>query len=65
MGSSEALMYFDEDGVVVGMCTSQRVLGLELTSTFATVVRELGSRIDRSFQLANQRLLHAASTASK
>ena len=63
MGSSEALMYFDEDGVVVGMCASQRVVGLELTSTFATVVRELGSRVDSSFQVANQRLHIAAAPA--
>lgn len=49
IGSSEALLYFDEDGIVVGMC-SNRVLGLELTSPFAAVIRELGFLIDKAFK---------------
>ena len=49
MGSSEVLMYFNKDGIVVGMCVPDRVLGLELTSPFVEIVRELGSCIDDSF----------------
>lgn len=41
IGSSETLLYFDTTGLVVGMASAQRVLGLELTSPFAKVVTEL------------------------
>ena len=53
MGSSEALMYFDEDGIVVGMCAPNRTLGLELTAPFASIVREMGSCIDKAFDASN------------
>merc|ERR1712224_478869 len=46
MGSSEALVYFDEDDLVVTMCASKRIMGLELTAPFAKVVKEIGSRMD-------------------
>jgi hypothetical protein len=49
MGSSEAVMYFDEDGIVVGMCSQNRTLGLELTEPFASIVKEIGSRISNAF----------------
>jgi hypothetical protein len=46
MGSSEAIMYFDTDDLVVGMCAPKQILGLELTAPFAKVVRDLGSRLE-------------------
>ena len=50
MGSSEALMYFDEDDIVVGMCAPNRTLGLELTAAFASTIQKIGVRIDESFR---------------
>jgi len=41
MGSSEALLYFDTDAIVVSMAAQQRVKGLELTTAFAKVVRSM------------------------
>jgi hypothetical protein len=41
MGSSEALLYFDSDAIVVSMAAQQRVKGLELTTAFAKVVRSM------------------------
>lgn len=49
IGSSEVVLYFDEDSIVVGMCSQQRILGLELTAPFASIVREIGTRISNSF----------------
>ena len=49
MGSSEALLYFDEDGLVVAMCAKQRKLGLELTAPLKEIVRELGSRLNTAY----------------
>ena len=49
MGSSEAIIYFDTDDIVVGMCAPNRILGLELTASFAKVVREVGVRIDAAY----------------
>jgi hypothetical protein len=49
MGNSEAVMYFDEDSIVVGMCSQNRVLGLELTAPFASIVKEIGTRISNAF----------------
>ena len=46
MGSSETVMYFDTDDLVVGMCAPEQILGLEMTAPFAKVVRDLGSRIE-------------------
>lgn len=38
--------HFDEDDLVVAMCASTRVTGLELTAPLAKVVREIGSRMN-------------------
>ena len=54
MGSSEALLYFDEDGVVVAMCAQKRVTGLELTATFKAVVGEIGTRVNKAFNPRSQ-----------
>ena len=56
MGSSEAVMYFDTDDIVVAMCAPKQILGLELTAPFAKVVRDLGSRIDEAY--LNQAIVH-------
>jgi len=48
MGSSEALLYFDED-MVVSMCAEQRILGLELTVSLKDVVQEIGSRLNDAY----------------
>ena len=49
IGSSEVVLFFDEDGIVVGMCSEQRVLGLELTAPFASIVKDIGTRISNAF----------------
>lgn len=41
MGSSEALLYFDDDAIVVSMVAKQRVKGLELTGAFAKLVKSI------------------------
>lgn len=41
MGSSEALLYFDTDSIVVTMTAQQRVKGLELTTAFAKLIRSM------------------------
>lgn len=45
MGSSEALLYFDEDDIVVGMSAKKRVNGLEMTAPFAKLVRNIGCKM--------------------
>ena len=57
MGSSEALMYFDEDNIVVGICASERVMGIEFTAPLANVVREIGYRTNAASQKQHQNLL--------
>lgn len=49
IGSSEVVLYFDEDSIIVGMRSQQRILGLELMAPFASIVREIGTRISNSF----------------
>lgn len=41
MGSSEALLYFDEDMIIVTMLSQQRVKGLEMTSPFANLIKAI------------------------
>lgn len=53
MGSSEAIMYFDTDDLVVAMCAPEQILGLELTAPFAKVVRDLGSRAEYETHLSH------------
>ncbi len=40
IGSSEAIMYFNEDDLVSGICAPKQILVLELTASFAKVVRD-------------------------
>lgn len=68
MGSSETLLYFDEDDIVLGMCAPNRTLGLELTAVFASTVRAIGIRIDESFRdfnSAKERENHQTSIMKK
>jgi hypothetical protein len=52
MGSSEALLYFDEDMIVVTMLAHQRVKGLEMTAPFAYLVRNITKYKDSSIHVA-------------
>lgn len=51
MGGAEALMYFDEDGLVVEMCAQKRVKEVELEFAFALAVKEAGNRMDAAFEV--------------
>merc|ERR1719253_539584 len=41
MGSSEALLYFDVDMIVVTMLAQQRIEGLEMTAPFANLIKNM------------------------
>jgi hypothetical protein len=50
LGGMEAAVYFDSDGVVVGMLAPQNVVGLKLDRPFFKFVRQVGSIMEESFQ---------------
>jgi len=56
MGSSEALLYFDKNGMVVARCAHHRTHGLELTAPFKEVVQELGGQLNMAFELSSSML---------
>ena len=41
LGISEALLYFDNDAIVVSMATTQRDKGLELITAFTKLVKSI------------------------
>jgi hypothetical protein len=50
LGGNEAALYFDADGLVVGMLAPESVLFLELEGSFYNFVRQVGSIMEDSLE---------------
>lgn len=50
LGGTESCLYFDTDGLVVGMLAPEAVSSLELPTPFFNFVKQIGSIMDDTFQ---------------